>query len=84
MCGIQTHIRITCPDGKPVGLILWADKNKLSTFGTQKGHPIVARLSNLDEEIRSSLGVGGGRIVGLVPVVGALGLCVCLTECTHS
>lgn len=70
MYGIQTHIRITCPDGKPVGLILWADKNKLSTFGTQKGHPIVARLSNLDEKIRSSMGVGGGRIVGLVPVVG--------------
>ncbi|KAI0091220.1 hypothetical protein BDY19DRAFT_934569 [Irpex rosettiformis] len=66
---VQSHIATTDPDGKPLGLIIWADKEKLSTFGTQKGHPIVARLSNLDESVRNSLGVGGGRVVGLVPVI---------------
>ncbi|KAI0085317.1 hypothetical protein BDY19DRAFT_1059668 [Irpex rosettiformis] len=66
---VQTEIAAIDPDGKPLGLILWADKDKLSTFGTQKGHPIVARLSNLDGSIRNSLGIGGGRIVGLVPII---------------
>ncbi|KAI0683923.1 hypothetical protein BC835DRAFT_1422790 [Cytidiella melzeri] len=34
-----------------------------------KGHPIVARIANLDEKVRNGIGVGGGRIVGLVPVI---------------
>ncbi|KAF8156755.1 hypothetical protein B0H34DRAFT_798138 [Crassisporium funariophilum] len=39
----------TC--AKPIGIILYADKTKLSSFGTQMGYPIVARLANLPAEI---------------------------------
>ncbi|KAI0777095.1 hypothetical protein BC629DRAFT_1736243 [Irpex lacteus] len=66
---VQTHITDTDEEGKPLGLIVWADKDKLSTFGSQQGHPIVVRLSNLDSAVRNSLGPGGGRIVGLVLVI---------------
>ncbi|KAI0686029.1 hypothetical protein BC835DRAFT_1530148 [Cytidiella melzeri] len=65
----ESDILSTDTEGKPLGIILWADKTKLSTFGTQKGHPIVARIANLDEKVRNGIGVGGGRIVGLVPVI---------------
>ncbi|KAI0796362.1 hypothetical protein BC629DRAFT_1734435 [Irpex lacteus] len=66
---VQADILKTDTEGKPLGLIIWADKNKLSTFGTQKGHPIVVRLSNIDATVRNGLGVGGGRIVGMVPMI---------------
>ncbi len=69
---MQANIITTDPEGKPLGLIVWADKNKLSTFGTQKGHPIVVRLSNIDAVVRNGLGVGGGRVVGMVPMVSCL------------
>lgn len=65
----QTHIAGTDAEGKPLGLIVWADKNKMSAFGTQKAHPIVVRISNLDSAVRNGTGPGGGRIVGLVPMV---------------
>ncbi|KAG1904847.1 uncharacterized protein F5891DRAFT_1126584 [Suillus fuscotomentosus] len=32
------------PDAKSLAFILYADKNKLSSFGTQKGYPIIARV----------------------------------------
>jgi hypothetical protein len=67
---LQSQIVADNPDGKPLGIILWADKDKLSSFGTQKGHPVVARLANLDGEIRNGVSFGGGRIVGLIPIVG--------------
>ncbi|KAI0684868.1 hypothetical protein BC835DRAFT_1291935 [Cytidiella melzeri] len=66
---VQSDILSTDTEEKPLVIILWADKTKLSTFGTQKGHPIVARIANLDEKVRNGIGVGGGRIVGLVPVI---------------
>ncbi|KAI0814933.1 hypothetical protein BC629DRAFT_1436013 [Irpex lacteus] len=66
---VQSDIVTSDDEGKPVGLIVWADKSKLSTFGTQKGHPIVVRLSNLDATIRNGGGVGAGRVVGMVPVI---------------
>ncbi|EKM75949.1 hypothetical protein AGABI1DRAFT_45660 [Agaricus bisporus var. burnettii JB137-S8] len=53
----------------PIALILYADKAKLSTFSTAKGYPIVARLGNLSTNIRNSDGVGGGRVVGWLPIV---------------
>ncbi|KAJ7248079.1 hypothetical protein C8J57DRAFT_1438022 [Mycena rebaudengoi] len=50
--------------------ILYADKSKLSSFGTQKGYPVVARLVNTVLSIRNSNGCwGGGQIVGWLPVV---------------
>jgi hypothetical protein len=67
---LQSQIIADNPDGKPLGIILWADKDKLSSFGTQKGYPVIARLANLDGEIRNGVSFGGGRIVGLIPIVG--------------
>ena len=58
------------PDGgTPFGLIIYADKTKLSTFGTQKGYPVIARCAQLPVELRNSDGIGGGAVVGWLPVV---------------
>ncbi|KAK7059249.1 hypothetical protein R3P38DRAFT_3303349 [Favolaschia claudopus] len=45
------------PDAKPCPFILYADKSKLSSFGTQKAYPIIARLAQR------------GQVVGELPVV---------------
>ncbi|KAH7927024.1 hypothetical protein BV22DRAFT_1153995 [Leucogyrophana mollusca] len=55
--------------GKPFAFILYADKAKLSSFGREKGYPVVARCANLPVEIRNGNGVGGGRVVGWLPIV---------------
>ncbi|KAI5987075.1 hypothetical protein EDD15DRAFT_2372818 [Pisolithus albus] len=57
------------PDGKLLPFILYADKAKLSSFSRQKGYPIVARLANLPTWIRNGEGIGGGRVVGWLPIV---------------
>jgi hypothetical protein len=57
------------PGGKPLAFIIYADKNKLSSFGTQKGYPVIARLANLPLDIINSTGIGGGRVVGWLEVV---------------
>ncbi|KAI6100965.1 hypothetical protein EV401DRAFT_2061435 [Pisolithus croceorrhizus] len=57
------------PDGKVLPFILYADKAKLSSFGRQKGYPVVARLANLPVSIRNGEGIGGGRVVGWLPIV---------------
>ncbi|KAJ7629311.1 hypothetical protein B0H17DRAFT_1164314 [Mycena rosella] len=56
------------PDNKACAYILYADKAKLSSFGTQKGYPIVARLANMVVSVRNSSRWGGGQIVGWLPV----------------
>ncbi|KAG2336213.1 hypothetical protein BDR05DRAFT_1006072 [Suillus weaverae] len=56
-------------DAKPLVFILYADKAKLSSFGTAKGYPIIVRIANLPVEIRNSTSVGGGRVVGWLPIV---------------
>ena len=56
-------------NGKPLCLMFYADKNKLSSFGTQKGHPVMMRCLNLEIEIRNGEGIGGGIIVGWLPIV---------------
>ncbi|KAI0087064.1 hypothetical protein BDY19DRAFT_995481 [Irpex rosettiformis] len=66
---VQTEIMKINPRGKPIAIIIWADTSKLSTFGGQKGHFIVARIGNLPSDIRNSAALGGGRIVGFVPIV---------------
>ncbi|KAF8263920.1 hypothetical protein EI94DRAFT_1806512 [Lactarius quietus] len=58
----------------PVGarllcFILYADKAKLSSFGTAKSYPVIACCVNLPAEIRNSNGVGGGRVVGWLPII---------------
>ncbi|KAH9953929.1 hypothetical protein BC827DRAFT_1280060 [Russula dissimulans] len=55
--------------GKPLGLILYADKTKLSSFGTEQGYPVVARCANLPTSIQNGEGYGGGRVVGWLPIV---------------
>ncbi|KAK6983857.1 hypothetical protein R3P38DRAFT_2807452 [Favolaschia claudopus] len=55
------------PDAKPCPFILYADKSKLSSFGTQKAYPIIARLANVVVGIRNSDEWGGGQVVGELP-----------------
>lgn len=50
-------------------ILLYADKTQLSSFGTQKGYPVILRLPNLPSHIRNSDGYGGGQIVGFLPIV---------------
>ena len=57
------------PEGKPLLISVYADKSKLSSFGTQKGYPVIARCANLPVEIRNGNGLGGGRVVGWLPIV---------------
>ena len=57
------------PDAKPLPFILDADKSKLSSFGTQKGYPVVARLANLDDFICNGVRTGSGCMVGWLPIV---------------
>ena len=45
------------------------DKTKLSSFGTEKGYPVLARCANLPVELRNGEGIGGGRLVGWLPIV---------------
>ncbi|KAF7969796.1 hypothetical protein HWV62_25973 [Athelia sp. TMB] len=57
------------PGAKPLCLILYADKTRLSSFGTAKAYPVVARCANLPVHIRNSNGIGGGEVVGWLPIV---------------
>ncbi|KAG1745062.1 uncharacterized protein EDB91DRAFT_1080570 [Suillus paluster] len=57
------------PDAKPLAFILYADKSKLSSFGREKGYPVIACLANLPVTIRNGSGMGGGRVVGWLPLV---------------
>lgn len=54
---------------KPLFFFLYVDKTKLSSFGTEKGYPAIARIGNFPTDIRNGRGVGGGRIVGWLPIV---------------
>ncbi|KAJ7765259.1 hypothetical protein B0H16DRAFT_1310292 [Mycena metata] len=56
-------------ENKLCPFIIYADKAKLSSFGTQKGYPVVARLANVVVGLRNSSEWGGGQIVGWLPVV---------------
>lgn len=49
--------------------IIYADKTKLSSFGTAKGYPVMARCGNLIVDIRNGNGLGGGTVVGWIPIV---------------
>ncbi|KAJ7351162.1 hypothetical protein DFH08DRAFT_992342, partial [Mycena albidolilacea] len=50
-------------------LYIYADKSKLSSFGTQKAHPIVIRVLNIIVGIRNSSEWGGGQVVGELPII---------------
>ncbi|KAG1725030.1 hypothetical protein EDB19DRAFT_1644239 [Suillus lakei] len=64
------NVQSQLPEGaKPLAFILYADKTKLSLFGTTRGYPVIARLVNLPTNIRNGQGMGGGYIVGWLPIV---------------
>ncbi|KAI9445866.1 hypothetical protein H4582DRAFT_2069128 [Lactarius indigo] len=54
---------------RPLCFILYADKSKLSSFGTEMAYPVIARYTNLPVEIRNSNGTGGGRVIGWLLIV---------------
>jgi hypothetical protein len=66
--GSQTNL--PQEDAKPLTFCVFADKTKLSSFGTQKGYPVIFRCTNLPVGLRNGTGLGGGRIVGWLPIVG--------------
>ncbi|KAG1837031.1 hypothetical protein DFJ58DRAFT_718946 [Suillus subalutaceus] len=53
----------------PFCFILYADKTRLSSHGTVKGYPVMVRCANLPVGIRNGEGIGGGRVVGWLPIV---------------
>ncbi|KAK0219569.1 hypothetical protein EDD85DRAFT_924068 [Armillaria nabsnona] len=57
------------PGGKPLAYILYAGKTRLSSFGTEKGYPVVACIANLPDAICNGKTWGGGTVVGWLPVV---------------
>ena len=56
-------------DSKLLCILLYADKTRLSSFGTAKAHPVIARCANLPIEIRNGEEFDGGRVVGWLPIV---------------
>ncbi|KAK0463043.1 uncharacterized protein EV420DRAFT_1639134 [Desarmillaria tabescens] len=56
-------------DGKPICYIIYADKTHLSSFGTVQGYPVIVRLGNLPAHICNGQGIGGGRVIGWLPIV---------------
>ncbi|KAK0499676.1 hypothetical protein EDD18DRAFT_1102988 [Armillaria luteobubalina] len=64
------EIQTTLPDsGKLICYIIYADKTWLSSFGMVQGYPIIVRLGNLPSHIHNGQGVGGGRVIGWLPIV---------------
>ncbi|KAK0504193.1 hypothetical protein EDD18DRAFT_1345071 [Armillaria luteobubalina] len=64
------EVQSTLPvNGKPICYIIYADKTRLSSFGTVQGYPVIVRLGNLPAHIRNGQGVGGGRVIGWLPIV---------------
>ncbi|KAF9490004.1 hypothetical protein BDN71DRAFT_1525388 [Pleurotus eryngii] len=56
-------------DGTPFFYIVYADKSKLSSFGTAKAYPVIVRCANLYTSVRNGRGIGGGEVVGWLPVI---------------
>jgi hypothetical protein len=52
-------------------MLLYADKTRLSSFGTAKAHPVIVRCANLPIELRNGEEIDGGRVVGWLPIVRA-------------
>ncbi|TEB21519.1 hypothetical protein FA13DRAFT_1580538, partial [Coprinellus micaceus] len=53
----------------PICLVLYADKTKLSTFGTAKAYPVYVRCTNLPASLRNGKGLAGGWMVGWLPIL---------------
>ncbi|KAG2100513.1 hypothetical protein BD769DRAFT_1319225, partial [Suillus cothurnatus] len=53
----------------PFCFILYADKMRLSSHGTAKAYPFVVRCANLPVGIWNGEGIGGGHVVGWLPII---------------
>ncbi|KAI6141464.1 hypothetical protein BKA82DRAFT_4362161 [Pisolithus tinctorius] len=56
-------------DGKVLAFVLYAEKAKLSSFGQQKGYPVVVWIAHLPTWICNGEGLGGGWVVGWLLIV---------------
>ncbi|TFK61559.1 hypothetical protein BDN72DRAFT_438464 [Pluteus cervinus] len=64
------NIQSRLPEGaKPVCMLIYADKTKLSSFSTQAVYPVIAQCLNLPSHIRNGTGLGAGRVVGWLPIL---------------
>ncbi|OSD02004.1 hypothetical protein PYCCODRAFT_1368332, partial [Trametes coccinea BRFM310] len=63
--GTQEFVLPQCP----LLLIVYADKTKLSSFGSAKGYPVILKCGNLPVDICNGEGLGGGRVVGWLPIL---------------
>ncbi|KAI6038298.1 hypothetical protein EDC04DRAFT_2868477 [Pisolithus marmoratus] len=52
----------------PFSLIIYANKTKLSSFGTAKGYLVVVWCMNLLVGIQNSHAIGGGCVIGWLPI----------------
>ncbi|KIK98401.1 hypothetical protein PAXRUDRAFT_9570 [Paxillus rubicundulus Ve08.2h10] len=66
---IQSSLPSNVENAIPFAFILYADKTKLSSHGTVKGYPVVVHCANLPVDIRNGKGLGGGCVVGWLPIV---------------
>lgn len=57
---------------KPIMIFFYSDGAKLSSFGSQQGHPVIVALGNLDSSVRSGNGHGSAAMVGWMPEVSRL------------
>ncbi|KAF8546447.1 hypothetical protein OG21DRAFT_1388874, partial [Imleria badia] len=56
-------------NGVPFAFILYADKTHLSSSGKVKAYPVIVRCGNLPVHIWNGHGIGGGRLVGWLPIL---------------
>ncbi|KAF8427564.1 hypothetical protein L210DRAFT_3614930 [Boletus edulis BED1] len=66
------QVSITALPGEnstPFALILYADKSHLTASGHVKAYPVIAHCVNLPVNIRNGDGLGGGRVVGFLPIM---------------
>ncbi|KAI6146925.1 hypothetical protein BKA82DRAFT_35708 [Pisolithus tinctorius] len=65
---IQSHLP-QVENAALFAFILYADQTRLSSHGTVKGYPVVARCGNLPMNIRNGECFGGGCVVSWLPIV---------------
>ncbi|OSD08233.1 hypothetical protein PYCCODRAFT_1357246 [Trametes coccinea BRFM310] len=64
------NLQSELPAGQsPLIILVYADKTKLSSFGSAKAYPVVIKCGNLPVDIRNGEGVGGERVVGWLPIL---------------
>ncbi|KAG0691632.1 hypothetical protein DFH29DRAFT_884029 [Suillus ampliporus] len=63
------HIQSKLPNnGVPFTINLYTNKTHLSSSGIVKGYLVIACCGNLPVKIRNTTGMGGGRVVGWLPI----------------